>query len=41
MDTVMGKGVPLFERREKAHFIRVEAGDWQLALQQLDETSAQ
>lgn len=39
MDTVMGKGVPLFERREKAHFIRVDAGDWQLALQQLEESS--
>jgi len=36
MDTVMGKGVPLFERREKAHFMRVEPGEWELARKQLE-----
>ena len=36
LDTQMGKGVPLFERREKNHFIRVEAGDWELARRQLE-----
>ena len=25
LDTLMGKGVPLFEQREKNHFIRVDA----------------
>ncbi|CAN7680534.1 transketolase [Bosea sp. LjRoot237] len=36
-DTLMGKGVPFLEAREKNHFIRVEAHEWQLALQALDE----
>jgi transketolase len=36
LDTVMGKGVRLFEEREKSHFIRVEPGDWQLARRQLE-----
>jgi len=31
-DTLMGKGVPFLEQREKNHFIRVEAHEWQLAL---------
>ncbi|MGL4323875.1 MAG: transketolase [Beijerinckiaceae bacterium] len=35
-DTVMGKGVPFLEAREKNHFIRVEAHEWQLALAALD-----
>lgn len=30
-DTLMGKGVPFLEAREKNHFIRVEASEWQLA----------
>lgn len=34
-DTKMCKGVPLLERREKTHFIRVEADEWQLALNTL------
>ena len=34
-DTLMGKGVPLLEEREKTHFIRVEAGEWRVALGQL------
>lgn len=36
-DTLMGKGVPFLEAREKNHFIRVDAHEWQLALQALDE----
>lgn len=35
-DTLMGKGVPFLEAREKNHFIRVEAHEWQLALQALE-----
>jgi len=35
-DTLMGKGVPFLERREKNHFIRVEPHEWQLALAELD-----
>lgn len=35
-DTLMGKGVPFLEAREKNHFIRVEANEWQLALAALD-----
>ncbi|MBI4552567.1 MAG: transketolase [Candidatus Latescibacteria bacterium] len=36
MDTLMGKGVRLFEQREKAHFIRVGPDEWDLARQQLE-----
>jgi transketolase len=35
-DTMMGKGVPFLEKREKNHFIRVEQHEWQLALKALD-----
>ena len=35
-DTLMGKGVPFLERREKNHFIRVEAGEWTEALAALE-----
>jgi transketolase len=35
-DTLMGKGVPFLEQREKNHFIRVEAHEWRLALDALD-----
>lgn len=35
-DTLMGKGVPFLEQREKNHFIRVEPHEWQLALEALD-----
>lgn len=34
-DTVMGRGVPFLEAREKAHFIRVDAAEWSLALDAL------
>jgi len=36
-DTRMGCGVPFLEAREKNHFIRVDAHEWQLALAALDE----
>jgi len=35
-DTLMGKGVPFLEEREKNHFIRVESHEWQLALTALE-----
>lgn len=35
-DTRMGCGVPFLEAREKNHFIRVDAHEWQLALAALD-----
>ena len=38
VDTLMGRGVRAFEEREKNHFIRVEAGDWALARNQLEES---
>lgn len=37
LDTLMGKGVPLFEQREKNHFIRVDVEEWELARRQLEE----
>lgn len=36
-DTRIGRGVPLLEGREKAHFLRVEAHEWQIARDQLAE----
>ena len=36
-DTLMGRGVPFLERREKTHFIRVDADEWSKALVVLDE----
>ncbi|WP_244860800.1 transketolase [Aromatoleum petrolei] len=35
-DTLMGCGVPFLEAREKNHFIRVDAHEWQLALEALE-----
>ena len=35
-DTLMGKGVPFLEQREKNHFIRVEPAEWKQALDILD-----
>jgi transketolase len=35
-DTLMGRGVPFLETREKTHFIRVDAAEWSLALDALD-----
>jgi transketolase len=37
LDTLMGKGVPVLETREKNHFIRVDAEEWQQAIAVLDE----
>jgi transketolase len=36
-DTRIGRGVPLLETREKAHFMRVEEHEWQIARDQLQE----
>lgn len=36
LDTLMGKGVPIFEEREKNHFIRVEPEEWLTAREQLE-----
>ncbi|MGB6105046.1 MAG: transketolase [Pusillimonas sp.] len=38
-DTLMGKGVPFLEQRDKTHFIRVEASEWQQAIAILDEAN--
>ncbi|MEN9539263.1 MAG: hypothetical protein RLZZ126_1498 [Pseudomonadota bacterium] len=35
-DTLMGKGVPFLETRDKNHFIRVDPPEWQQALAVLD-----
>lgn len=40
-DTRIGKGVPLLENREKAHFMRVEEHEWQIARDQLDSLENQ
>ena len=34
--TVPGKGVPLIERKEKAHFVRLAPGEWEEAMRQLE-----
>ncbi|WBS00498.1 transketolase [Pseudoduganella sp. SL102] len=39
-DTLMGSGVPFLEQRDKNHFIRVEADEWQQAIAILDEKQA-
>lgn len=38
-DTLMGKGVPFLEQRDKAHFIRVDAMEWRQAIAVLDEAN--
>jgi transketolase len=40
-DTLMGKGVPFLETREKNHFIRVDPPEWQQALQILDQSHSE
>lgn len=35
-DTLMGKGVPFLEQRERNHFLRVEPAEWHQALDILD-----
>lgn len=37
-DTLMGKGVPFLEEREKNHFIRVDAAEWEKAIAILDQS---
>jgi transketolase len=37
--TLMGKGVPFLEARRKAHFVRVDPPEWQLALDQLESSN--
>ena len=37
-DTLMGKGVPFLEQRDKNHFIRVDPPEWQQALDHLDQS---
>jgi transketolase len=39
-DTLMGKGVPFLERREKNHFIRVDPPEWQQSIAILDDARA-
>ncbi|MHA7179230.1 transketolase [Arthrobacter sp. MDB2-24] len=39
-DTKVGKGVPLLEEREKAHFMRIEEHEWQICRDQLTEGHA-
>lgn len=34
-DTKVGRGVPLLENREKAHFMRIEEHEWQVCREQL------
>lgn len=34
-DTKVGRGVPLLENREKAHFMRIDADEWQVCREQL------
>ncbi|MCI0393225.1 MAG: transketolase [Acidobacteria bacterium] len=38
--TLMGKGVPFIEQRPKAHFVRVDPHEWDLALDQLEGSRA-
>ena len=39
-DTRIGRGVPLLETREKAHFMRVEEDEWKLCREQLEKGAA-
>jgi transketolase len=40
-DTLMGKGVPFLETREKNHFIRVDPPEWQQAIGHVDSTQTE
>jgi transketolase len=40
-DTLMGKGVPFLEQRQKNHFIRVDEPEWEEAIRILDEAYIQ
>jgi transketolase len=37
-DTLMGKGVPFLETRDKNHFIRVDPPEWKQAIEVLDQS---
>lgn len=39
-DTRIGRGVPLLEQREKAHFMRIDEDEWQVCREQLTAGSA-
>jgi transketolase len=38
--TTPGRGVPTLERREKAHFVRIEPGEWESLLEQFEREAA-
>ncbi|MDM0069611.1 transketolase [Variovorax sp. J31P207] len=40
-DTLMGKGVPFLESRDKNHFIRVDPPEWQEAIAHTDRTQTE
>ncbi|SFN22127.1 transketolase [Variovorax sp. OV329] len=40
-DTLMGKGVPFLETRDKNHFIRVDPPEWQQAIAHTDSTQTE
>jgi transketolase len=37
--TTPGKGIPLIERKEKGHFIRLDPGEWEQALVELEAST--
>ena len=37
--TLPGKGVPTLEQREKAHFVRVEPGEWDALIEEFERTA--
>lgn len=41
VDTLMGKGVPFLETRDKNHFIRVHPPAWQQATAHVDSTQTE
>ena len=34
--TLPGKGVPTLERREKAHFVRIDPGEWDALISEFE-----
>lgn len=38
LDTILAKGIPMLEQRDRNHFIRVHAEEWEEARSQLDRT---
>jgi transketolase len=40
-DTLMGKGIPFLEQREKNHFIRVDPPEWKQAIAWLDQSQTE